>query len=286
MAKKRQEIIYKCIAAVMAFGVFVVLLCLSFNYDSGKDTDYRIVCLGDSNMSGTGFEVPIADNLEENLKVRVLNGAFGGTTMAPVASKKTNYNSTLSMYNLAISICNQNFGMQKASIDALQRTDYAGYYKTHLEKLSNTDFDSVDILIIEHGINDYLNGTPIKNGRDAYDVTTFCGALRSSVTMLRNKYPDLRIILVTPAFCAPYDDEGNARLCDEIQYGGGYLLDYVNAEIEVAEEMGLEIINLYEGLGIHGDNFTKYLHDGMHYNDMATKKAADIIAAYLLGEET
>ena len=204
--------------------------------------------------------------------------------MANVEGTKTQYNNVLSMHNLAISICNHNFGMQKASIDALERVDYVGYFQTTLDTLSEIDFETVDILIIEHGVNDYLSGTPIKNGRDAYDTDTFCGTLRTVITMLQENYPNLRIILSTPTYCAPLDNNGSYRYCDEYDYGGGILEDYVQAEIEVAEEMGVEIIDAYHAIPIEKDDLFVYLDDSLHLGKLGREQVASLWAEYLLGE--
>lgn len=284
MDKKKLEVLIKCIAGILAFVLFFVLVIRTGDFDKGTDTTYKIVCLGDSNFGNTQNETGTVPLLAKKLGQPVLNGAFGGSMMVSVAGKKTEYHSLLSMYNLAISICNKNFGMQKAAIDTLVRTDYLSYFKNTFDKLVNVDFDSVEILIIEHGVNDYLGGIPIENESDLYDVTTFCGTLRTVITMLREEYPDMRIILVTPAYCAPLSADNEYRTCDEYDYGNGYLEAYVNAELKVAKEMDVEIIDLYHGIEMDADNFSAYLYDGLHFGEYGREVVADILADYLLGE--
>lgn len=284
MDKEKLDQLLKCIAAVVAFVLFFIVVSWAGDYDKGTDATYDMVCLGDSNFGNTQDETGIVALLSEKLDKKVLNGAFGGSMMTSVEGKKTEYHSVLSMHNMAISICNNNFGVQKASIDTIARTDYVGYFNATLEELSNVDFDSVELLIIEHGVNDYLGGVPIKNGVDSYDTDTFCGTIRTVITMLREKYPDMRIVLVTPAYCAPLGADGINRPCDENNYGGGYLEDYVDAELEVASEMDVEIIDIYHQIEMNADNFSTYLHDGLHFNEYGREIVADIIADYLLGE--
>ena len=274
----------KCIAAATAFVLFVLVFVWTKEYDKGTDDSYDIVFLGDSNFDNVRDETGIASIVASKTGKNVLNGAFGGSMMGNLYGRKTEYQSALSMHNLAVSICNRNFGVQKSAIDALSRTDYSGNFHTTLDSLSDVDFSAVDILVVEHGVNDYLAGTPIKNGVDLYDTTTFCGALRTVIEMLRASYPDLRIVLVTPAFCAPIQKDGMAHLCTENTYGGGYLEAYVTAELEVAKDMDVDIIDLYHGLDINADNFSDYLYDGLHYNDEGRKMVADVIADYLMGE--
>lgn len=284
MDKKKLEVGIKCIALIVAFILFFVVVSWAADYDKGTDTTYDVVCLGDSNFGNTRDESSITSLLGEKLDKNVLNAAFGGSLMTSVPGKKTEYHSVLSMHNMAISICNHNFGVQKASIDTIARTDYIGYFTEALYELADVDFDSVELLLIEHGVNDYMGGVPIKNGADAYDTDTFCGSLRSVITMFREEYPDLRIVLVTPAYCAPPGADGIYRPCDENRYGGGYLEDYVNAELEVAEEMGVEIIDIYHLIEMDSESFSTYLYDGLHFNEYGREIVADILADYLLGE--
>ena len=285
MDKKKLNRIIKCMAAIVAMVLFVIVVVWTKEYGRGTDDTYQVVCLGDSNLANDRNETGTVSQLEEKINKKVLNASFGGSTMGNLYEKKTEYQSALSMYNLALSICNGNFGVQKSAIDTLSRTDSVDHFPDTLEKLSVVDFEAVEILIIEHGVNDYLSGTPIRNGKDLYDSKTFTGALRSSVTMIREAYPNLRIVLVTPAYCAPRKAEDVHFPCDENNYGGGYLEEYVNAELELAEELGVEIIDLYHGIDMHSDNFEDYLYDGLHFNEEGRKLMAEIIANYLLGEE-
>ena len=284
MVSKKREIMIKCIAAFSAVLLFGALIFLAKEFDKGTDTTYEIVCLGDSNFGNFQDETGIVALLEKKMGQPVLNGAFGGSTMTDVSGRKTEYSGSLSMYQLAASICNKNFGVQKSAIDVLNRTNYLGYFQSTMEKLTVVDFDQVKILIIEHGVNDYLGGVPIKNGRKADDINTFSGAMRESIRMLKKEYPDMRIIFVIPPYCAPASDAEGYRRCDMYDFGGGYLEDYVNAEIEVAQEMDVEVIDLYHEMGIDENNFTEYLFDGLHYNEETREIVADIIADYLLGE--
>ena len=53
MDKKKLDVFIKCIAAVVAVFLFVVLVQWTKNYDKGTDAAYEIVCLGDSNFGNT-----------------------------------------------------------------------------------------------------------------------------------------------------------------------------------------------------------------------------------------
>lgn len=284
MDKKKKEIFLKLIAGILAVLLFLGLVSSAKEFDKGTETTYEIVFLGDSNIGNYQYENGIVAKLENRLGQPVLNGGFGGSTMSCVYRNKTEYSVVLSMYQLATSISNKNFGVQKAAIDVLNRTNNLGYFESTVEKLSKVDFDNVKILIIEHGVNDYLSGVTIENGRNPDDVNTYKGAMKGIITMLQREYPDMRIILVTPSYCAPFAEGEGYRNCEMYDYGGGYLEAYVNAEIEVAKEMDVEVIDLYHDLGIDENNFIEYYMDGLHYTEETRDIVADIIADYILGE--
>lgn len=284
MVKKKLEILIKCVAAVLALVLFCVLVYGAMESAKGTDDSYKVVCLGDSNFGNVRDETGIISRLECKLNTKILNGAFGGSTLVTKEGKRTEYQGVLSMYNLAISICNHNFGVQKASIDTLNRSSKTENYVETLDELANVNFDAVELLIIEHGVNDYLSGVPIKNGDDLYDTSTFTGTLRSVINMLRKEYPQMRIVLVTPSYCSPTAADETYRYCDETDYGGGYLEEYVNAELEVADELGVEIIDLYHTMDINQENFDTYLYDGLHFNEYGREIVADILAECLLGD--
>ena len=58
----------------------------------------------------------------------------------------------------------------------------------------------------------------------------------------------------------------------------------MNAELKVAEEMDVEIIDLYHNIDMNADNFSIYLYDGLHFGEYGREVVADILADYLLGE--
>ena len=284
MVNKKSESILKGIAGILALLLFAGLVFSAKEFDRGTDTTYEIVCLGDSNLGNFQSENGIVELLEKRMGQPIFNGGFGGSTMTSIYENKTDYSASLSMYQLAIAIRNKNFGVQKSAIGVLDKANKLGYFKNTLDELTKIDFDNVKILIIEHGVNDYLGGVTIKNGQKPDDINTFSGTIRETLSMLKKEYPEMRIIIVTPTYCAPASNSEGYRFCDEYNYGGGYLEEYVNAEIEVAQEMNVEVIDLYHKMGVDKNNVTEYLFDGLHYNDEARGIVADIIADYLLGE--
>lgn len=281
--KKYNSLGIKCISFLLAGAVFFVLVYFSTHYAKGRDDTYRLVCLGDLNLEDTPTSPGVASYLEDKIKEPVFCAFFPSGAMVGVQKGKTNYDSVLSMHNLTISMTTHNYGMQKSVLKNLQNAYPTRNISATMEELSNIDFDKVSVLILEQGALDYLNATPIKNGKDAYDTSTFQGTLRSVIKMLKNKYPDMRIILSTPTYFAPLGSDGSYQYCDETNLGAGCLNDYVEAEIEVATEMGVEYIDAYHLSGIQRETVSEYTTDGLYLNDAGRKEVAELWAEYLLG---
>ena len=140
------------------------------------------------------------------------------------------------------------------------------YFPEVIAGLKSMDFTGVEIVLIQQGINDYHAGVPLENAENPYDEYTFLGALRGSVEALKKVNPDLRIVLVTPSYTW-YPLSGQS--CEELDHGGGVLEDYVNAEIGLARELGLEVIDMYHDFwpDFSQETCRRYTRDGVHPNE-------------------
>lgn len=83
---------------------------------------------------------------------------------------------------------------------------------------------------------------------------------------LREAYPELRIIFITPPYTWYTDPE---LTCEEYDLGGGVLEDYVNAEIGLCEALNVEVIDIYHDYYPHDtwDDLYLYTDDGLHPNE-------------------
>lgn len=115
--------------------------------------------------------------------------------------------------------------------------------------------------IIYYGLNDYFNGLPILSETALYDPSTYCGAIRTSVDVIRSKIPDAQIILCTPNYTFIFD-KGTEPL------GAGYILeDYANAVLSLANELQTDVLDTYHDFEINDDNWYEYLlRDQVHPN--------------------
>ena len=284
MMKKlhRQDIIRYVIAL---FCVMIVVL-LSLRREE-KSVQYDIVLLGDSVVGNTWGEVHVTSVMEERLGKTVFNGAFGGSCMS-VHNRQlwgSMSGTEWCMAKLAEAIAYDNWTSQLAVMSyAASYSDVnlqvLDYFEERMHTLAQIDFSQVEILMIQQGTNDYNSGKPVDNPKDMYDVTTFGGALRYSLRIIKEKYPQLRIVLVSPTYCAL--GANYKQQCYNTSYlEGGILDEYVELEKQIAQEYGVEWIDAYHESGIWEDNMDTYLIDALHPNTEGHVLIGNLIADYL-----
>ena len=270
--------LYWGVSLLLFAGIIMVLLLLK----QVQRENYRVVCLGDSIIGNVRDNTSITAYMEAECGVAVYNGAFGGTTASCKESENraAKDENILSLVKLTDAICYENFSVQNAGVKRFASMDYFAEAMYGFDKI---DWSEVEILVIEHGVNDYLTGAAVDNPVDPYDVTTYGGALRHSLRQLQTMRPDLRIILCTPTYCWFLVKQRN---CEEVDLGGGYLEDYVSVELEIAKEFGVEIVDNYHESGIGGEfeNWSKYTSDGLHLNENGRRLVAQRISAVIMGD--
>lgn len=268
MAGKKQKMIY----GILSLLCFAVLLAAGVSGGKKKQQQepasaqaYDMVVLGDSILGQIRDETAIPYQVGEALGMNVFNGALGGTCMGRLAENpySGNIKDALSLASISKSVAAGDFRTQK-----LVRLTENGtaHFPDVIEELSQIDFSQVELLLIGYGVNDYHAGEVIAEEENPYDEYTYTGAMRSAILTLKNAYPHMRIVLVTPPYTWYTDIE---LTCEEYVRGGNILKDYVNAEIHLAQELEIEIIDLYHGLYPHDtwEDWKLYSADGLHPNE-------------------
>ena len=266
---------------IIAVFCFVLLYGITFR-DAGQEKGKNgcdIVMLGDSIWGQVRDMTSVSVLLEEQTGKTVFNGALGGTCMSRTGGSDHSevVTDSLSVVSLAQAIVTQDFGEQQT---IRFRESAKDYFDVTIDSLCTVDFRQVDILLIEAGVNDYHAGTPIYPEEDAYDPDTYVGALRGVIQSIRETYPNIRIILVTPTYTWYREKQ---LTCEEYNLGGGVLEQYVEAEEAVAKEMGVELIDLYHDFYPHEnwEDWEQYTLDGVHPNEAGRALIAGKIADYL-----
>lgn len=273
----RQTIAYG-IAAVLAF-VLLYLATFRGRAEKEQPRQVQIVTFGDSVFTDIGEMVPIPDRLSGLLDMSVYNAAMGGTCAARLETeRRLDYaRGSMSLVGLTRAVRAKDFDVQQTA--RIQDSNTERFLEM-VEGLSQVDFSQVEIVLIQQGINDYHAGTAIENPEDPYDEYTYLGALRSAVRDIHRVNPEIRVVLVTPTYTW-YLVAG--QTCEEADNGGGLLEDYVQAELALALELGVEAVDLYHDFYPHaiGDDWAVYTMDGVHPSESGRDKIAQKIAEIL-----
>lgn len=279
MKNRKTKWTFNCIV-IGIVALFLVLPLLNFE----RKTQYDIVFLGDS-IIGTEIYCSIVGLVADELEVTAFNGAFGGSTMSmgesPVWGSESS--NQWCMARLAQAIANKDWKSQEmamsyaVSYEENNRQAF-DYFEERMNELVSVDFEDTKVLIIEHGTNDYNAGRKLDNPEDLYDITTFGGALRSSLKLLQETYPQMQIVILSPLYCQfpEYDNMPGYSM----DFGQGVLDDYVELEQKIAKEFNVPFIDAYHNSGIWENNADEYLLDGLHL----TKEGAILFSEYLANE--
>ena len=107
------------------------------------------------------------------------------------------------------------------------------------------------------------------------DKTTFYGAMRLTYERLATKYPGKKIVLVLP----------QKRYDETVNYGGGSYYHYLKAQVEVANEYGIPVVDLYNNMpGVKGTAFyATYMLNDTHWSAAGNDRVAELVARELIG---
>ena len=266
-------------------GILLILALLPLLLRSNRQTDIQaeVLFLGDSLIGQYRDETSIPWLVSRQTGMTVFNGDFGGTTMSQQNREGQDafYWNGLSFSQLAKAAAAQDFGGQQT----IRTKDYVTmHFGDMVDELDRLDFSSVRTLVVSYGMNDYTTGSPIRNPDNPEDTYTMEGAMRAGIRFLRQSYPSLRIIFVSPTYCWFLNSEEGARSnCENRDFGGGYLEEYVEAQRGVAQECGVEFLDLYHEYYPHENeaDWNLYTEDGVHPNEAGRQKMAETLAAYL-----
>ena len=247
---------------------------LSENIQTMRYKGKTCVCLGDS-VTGNSEPHDYPSAIAKQTGMTVINGGFGGTRMShhDIATFDA-----FSMYRLSDAIVSGDWSLQENS---LYDPDLSEYSSEHLEALKNVDWSTVDFVTIAYGTNDIEGRVAIDNEKDALDTDTYCGALRYSLERIMTKYPQIKILILTPIYRYwpdEYLDSGEKKF-DEKSF-----TEWGDALMETAGEYKVPCLDMYRTLGINSANRDYFFadDDGTHPNNLGLKRIGDKVASALL----
>ncbi len=151
-----------------------------------------------------------------------------------------------------------------------------------VSRVDSLDGDA-DVVVVFGGSNDFGFGDALFGTMTDRTEDTFYGALHQLYSSLIERYPQGRIIVMTPLH---FIEENS--FTRSIQFDGvkreHLLIDYVQAIRQVAEYYALPVLDLYAVSGLQPSVQAireRYMPDGLHPNDAGQKRIAECLENFL-----
>jgi lysophospholipase L1-like esterase len=236
-----------------------------------------IVNMGDSLVGNTQDETSVSAQLAKITGATAHNFGFGGCRMSTHDFAPW---TAFSMHALVDAIVSGDFSEQEAPATPADVPDYSPATVAAMKAL---DFSTVDILTIAYGVNDYTASKSLDNADDPDAIDCYGGALRYSIEKLLKTYPNIRPVVVTPAWCFwPTTDGTEPQTSDERAFNADQntLSDFAQKCIEIAAEYHLPAVNAYDELGINVFNRAYWFNsgDGIHHNAAGRAALAKLLS--------
>lgn len=172
----------------------------------------------------------IPRNVRTNRRDVVIN-CFGDsiTAMAPAPERNMNYHAWFAEW---YHIFNNNYGICGSTLSTAN-----GGSNPFVLRYKNMS-DDADIIFVKGGVNDFAI-TPIGGSIERHD-NTYRGAVRTLMEGLIEKYPDKHIVFLTVLH-----HSSSNHTADTKNVSGSTLGDFAAAVMELAEEYGIDAIDIY-----------------------------------------
>lgn len=247
---------------------------VSQNEPEERKYDMQIVFLGDSILDSDREDNGVASLISDGCNAKVYNMAMGGTTAALMPNERYDFSHWDSRGLL---------GVVNAILGNIGPELFEGYKAGEI--LKECDFSKTDFFVIEYGINDFLSrqvaqSKYLEDGEvlNEEGVYTYTGALDTAVCLLKERFPDAGILLISPHYCQIF--EGDKYIGDSysLDYGCGTMVEFARGAGYVAgqhEEDGVMFYYAMDDSGIDAYNADKCLEDGIHLTEEGRIKYAE-----------
>ncbi|MBQ8326207.1 MAG: SGNH/GDSL hydrolase family protein [Lachnospiraceae bacterium] len=252
--------------------------------DDGVTT---ILVLGDDSFAADRGSTGLAALVAKQTGATVYNCSFLGTTIS--SPKALDYMTkpidSFSLYRIMSCIQYESVLLLEDSMTYMETVPE--HFEETVALLGSIDFDTIDIVILSYGINDYLTGSITTDVNDPTNtvVNSVSGSLTTSIRVLREKYPHIKIVINSPTFAYYIEEDGTLSGGDTRRTGfqtdenlGGYMVNMKNTAVEE----NVTFIDNYYGVDIFSHNADKYLADSpIHLNEAGRQLVADHISYVL-----
>lgn len=226
----------------------------------GAYSDYTYVFLGDSVIGNYEGSLSIPGVVSYMTGAKSINCGYGG-----LAASKEDENS-IGLDNVLDALLSDK---KDSTLKVLENENVQAGIQAFWKKNFSKDEEKM-IFFISFGINDYAIGRPVYN--ENMDEYCYVGALARGIERLREAYPKAQIIIMAPNYVEIFE---HGTLDNS---GKGFVFgDFVEAARELAQKEQLEVIDVYESLGITAETTGVYLADGCHPNYYGRYKIGELV---------
>ena len=218
----------------------------------------KIVVFGDSIWNAARGKDGISEYIQKETGATVYNCAIGGTTAALVDGDNSLENWSSNCFNGMIYVARK-----IVPAEQVLEGDVV------CDIIKQVDFNEMDYVIVAYGLNDFFSDVSIYP-EEYYELTNYVGALRNGINKLKENYPHLQIIMVSPTYTKLFEGENTFEIGD-----------YVEAARGVAQEMNVHFLDMFHVLGNSPESRTKHLGDGVHMSAEGRKVYAAAVIHFL-----
>lgn len=223
--------------------------------------DLKMVMFGDSithgdNVSDSDNEgISYTDYANDIIRGNIINCGLGGSRMSQGQPDAIGLGSFASLCENIVSNDPDSWDALDAYVSGTNPT-----WSSHVAKLKDMDWNSVQAIGILYGANDWHNSVLIGDSYNE-DPLNYDGACAYGIKKLLTKYPHLQVLIFTPFY-----RKINSSYDSDMENVAGYTMsDYANSLIEhVQPAYHCPIADAGKELGINKYNIGVYAIDGTH----------------------
>ncbi len=142
------------------------------------------------------------------------------------------------------------------------------------DTLMNLDLNTVDVIALMYDATDYFLGHQMYSDDNATDIEQFTGNMAAGIELIQERYPHIRIIVMSPTYAFAMTEEGEYVSSDMYTYGQDVLSTYVIMQFSATASHSVTFVdNLYNS--VTEDNASEYLTDNIHLNQAGRNLLAD-----------
>lgn len=245
--------------------------------DKEIDKDLRILFVGNGSLADDKTsDTNLANIVQKKTGATVYNCAIPGSYMS---IKNQTYQTSCIYDAFSFYFLSTFFASGNTTMISQAEGDMGGSLPVEVQEsidlLQSIDYSELDVLCVYYDAADYRDQRPIIDLDNETDPTTFCGALQSGIELIKESYPHVRIIVMSPSYAYAVDENGNLSSSFEKDVLEENLALYVGMESTTCIKNNVSFVDNFYG-SIYEEIADEYLKDdGILLNEKGHALLAD-----------